>query len=185
MIRTLSAAAAIALLGSASAANAAPILYNLTLTGAVNQNPTGGTGSFSIEGSTFSKSGNEFFQYSGSPSGDLLLSLTFVIDGHTFDKTDSLGGDQVFFQNGNLAGVTYLGIDGANVQISLNAGALSYTYSNSITGHFSQGRITAALAPTTPAVPEPATWAMMLLGFGGLGYAMRRRPKVATRIRFA
>lgn len=24
-------------------------------------------------------------------------------------------------------------------------------------------------------VPEPATWAMMLLGFGGIGFAMRRR----------
>ncbi len=27
------------------------------------------------------------------------------------------------------------------------------------------------------AVPEPATWAMMLLGFGGIGYSMRRRRK--------
>lgn len=27
----------------------------------------------------------------------------------------------------------------------------------------------------TPPVPEPATWAMMLLGFGGIGMAMRRR----------
>ena len=27
------------------------------------------------------------------------------------------------------------------------------------------------------AVPEPATWAMMLLGFGGIGFAMRRRRK--------
>lgn len=27
----------------------------------------------------------------------------------------------------------------------------------------------------TPAVPEPGTWAMMLLGFGAIGYAMRRR----------
>lgn len=32
-----------------------------------------------------------------------------------------------------------------------------------------------------PAVPEPATWAMMLAGFGGLGAAMRsRRRTVAT-----
>jgi hypothetical protein len=29
------------------------------------------------------------------------------------------------------------------------------------------------------AVPEPATWAMMLLGFGGIGVAMRRRRKPA------
>jgi hypothetical protein len=35
------------------------------------------------------------------------------------------------------------------------------------------------------AVPEPATWAMMMLGFGGLGFAMRRKPKAAMRIRYA
>jgi len=29
------------------------------------------------------------------------------------------------------------------------------------------------------AVPEPATWALMLLGFGGIGLAMRRRRKPA------
>ena len=28
---------------------------------------------------------------------------------------------------------------------------------------------------TPPAVPEPATWGMMLMGFGAAGYAMRRR----------
>ena len=27
------------------------------------------------------------------------------------------------------------------------------------------------------AVPEPATWAMMLIGFGAVGFAMRRRQK--------
>lgn len=35
------------------------------------------------------------------------------------------------------------------------------------------------------AVPEPATWAMMLAGFGALGFALRRRPRQAARIRFA
>jgi hypothetical protein len=34
---------------------------------------------------------------------------------------------------------------------------------------------TAAIFVLTAAVPEPATWAMMLLGFGGIGLAMRRR----------
>ena len=29
------------------------------------------------------------------------------------------------------------------------------------------------------AVPEPGTWAMMLLGFGGIGLAMRRRRRDA------
>ena len=44
--------------------------------------------------------------------------------------------------------------------------------------------ITGSVARATGAVPEPATWAMMTLGFGAMGFAMRRK-KVDTRIRFA
>lgn len=35
------------------------------------------------------------------------------------------------------------------------------------------------------AVPEPTTWAMLMLGFGCVGYAMRRRSPARARIRFA
>jgi hypothetical protein len=36
------------------------------------------------------------------------------------------------------------------------------------------------------AVPEPSTWAMMLLGFGAVGFALRRRKQVAaTKLRTA
>ena len=35
--------------------------------------------------------------------------------------------------------------------------------------------------PPTPAVPEPSTWAMMLIGFGGIGFMMYRRSKAITR----
>ncbi len=38
-----------------------------------------------------------------------------------------------------------------------------------------------AFAPTA-AVPEPGTWALMLIGFGGMGVAMRRRRKAALQI---
>ena len=40
-----------------------------------------------------------------------------------------------------------------------------------------QGFSNAALytTGTPPAVPEPATWSMMLMGFGAAGYAMRKR----------
>lgn len=37
------------------------------------------------------------------------------------------------------------------------------------------GLLSANVTSLTAAVPEPATWAMMLLGFGGIGVAMRRR----------
>ncbi|WEK43804.1 MAG: PEPxxWA-CTERM sorting domain-containing protein [Candidatus Sphingomonas colombiensis] len=34
-------------------------------------------------------------------------------------------------------------------------------------------------------IPEPGSWAMMLAGFGGIGFAMRRRQKVRTNVSFA
>lgn len=37
----------------------------------------------------------------------------------------------------------------------------------------------------TGAVPEPGTWAMMLLGFGGIGYSLRRRRKTDALAQFA
>lgn len=41
-------------------------------------------------------------------------------------------------------------------------------------------------AVTVAPVPEPATWGMMILGFGMLGFGLRRRnAKVATKISFA
>lgn len=39
---------------------------------------------------------------------------------------------------------------------------------------------TLSIVTSGAAVPEPATWAMLLIGFGGLGGAMRRRPRVTV-----
>jgi len=39
--------------------------------------------------------------------------------------------------------------------------------------------------PFASAVPEPASWAMMLLGFGGIGTAMRRRRKDGRLLQIA
>ena len=38
---------------------------------------------------------------------------------------------------------------------------------------------------STSAVPEPASWAMMILGMGAVGFAMRRRSKVRTAVSYA
>ena len=63
--------------------------------------------------------------------------------------------------------------DGGTFSIALNDAIFATPGSASISGTFTL---------LTPAVPEPATWAMMLLGFAGVGFAMRRaraRPALA------
>ena len=44
------------------------------------------------------------------------------------------------------------------------------------------GSFTGNVRITTGAVPEPATWALMLLGFGAVGFAMRRQRKQDGRL---
>jgi len=61
-------------------------------------------------------------------------------------------------------------------------GTLSATGFDSTPGLFrfsTQGGNQVTFSATTTAVPEPATWALMLLGFGGIGMAMRRRRRPA------
>ena len=44
---------------------------------------------------------------------------------------------------------------------------------------FNATSVKANAAITASAVPEPATWAMMIVGFGAVGYSLRRQRKVA------
>ena len=70
-------------------------------------------------------------------------------------------------------------------QLSLIAtGTLNLAGYNPTPGTFSlttqgNGLVQTTFSASTAAVPEPATWALMLLGFGGIGMAMRRRRRPA------
>ena len=85
------------------------------------------------------------------------------------------------FGVGGTPGTWNLSGGGTNVMqlaATLIAGGqyeFSFTGSNPNNSGVANGNVTVS------AVPEPATWAMMLIGFGGLGLAMRsrRRPALA------
>lgn len=63
---------------------------------------------------------------------------------------------------------------------------------NDVSGHEAGGAFepnnvafATVIPAVAPAVPEPATWAMMIVGFGAVGLAIRRRQEVRTTVRFA
>ena len=47
------------------------------------------------------------------------------------------------------------------------------------------GAFGGSVAFVAGAVPEPATWLMMLLGFGAIGYSMRSKKNSGSRVQFA
>lgn len=60
-----------------------------------------------------------------------------------------------------------------------DAGSIEYTVGNrGVEFYYSTASVNRVKA--VPAVPEPATWTMIILGFGVVGYAMRRK-KVFVR----
>ena len=65
-----------------------------------------------------------------------------------------------------------------------NAGS-SYTLSYNLSSGGNTNGLRVTTAAVAGAVPEPATWALMILGMGAVGFAMRRRKNVNMTVRFA
>ena len=167
---TAAAAAALATAAPASAAttiNLVPIAG--TLTGAFgNANPA--------------RSGTDLYNFTVPTSGDLygfvgslglkitLTNLDFTsvtLDGISFDKISSGIFELQTIAQSIGAGSHTLSIGYKNAQLfSSYGGVISFT-------------------PIAAGVPEPATWGLMILGFGAVAGAMRYKRRGQARIRFA
>lgn len=100
-----------------------------------------------------------YFQLEYDLLGDALGYIvlgTFYQDQGLFD----------YLLDGTVDGVTF-----DSIRITSVAGALA---SSPVTIDFEKQNSLTIAGVDNP-VPEPATWAMILLGFGAIGYAMRRR----------
>jgi hypothetical protein len=108
----------------------------------------------------------------GVGSGSITTSVSVL--GSTLD-TDFTS---VFF-NGSAVNLESLGgglVETAwDTDVPITAGVLNQLVINGVSrGNGSYGgQIT--FSPVEGAIPEPSTWAMMLFGFGAVGFAMRRR----------
>jgi hypothetical protein len=122
-------------------------------------------GSFSLN-ATPQDYGGEFF--------DLLVTFTLPTgtSPNPTTLTATLTGQIVDSTSG---GVT---IDFNNNWLSFNSDAGPFLFSVNDVSVSPDSRIQ-ILSGQIQALPEPATWGMMLLGFGGIGFAMRRRRQPA------
>ncbi len=131
-------------------------------------------------------------------------TATFTLDDSIPDSftSNALTGDQIFFNNiagsfGGMAGTADISF-GTNLLADLNiqssnlgftqltgagdlfsgdpANPIFNTGTFSLSGGFTAGAATLTITrAAVAAVPEPATWAMMLIGFGAMGMSLRRR----------
>ena len=133
------------------------------------------------------------------------LGLDFPSGGDitiSFDSLATAFGSDLFQ---NFGGGFQSGSDAAFLISLFNGGSIVGTYSLAVasgvgayfgvTGSDAFNRVTVAqsggfavldnVSFNGSAVPEPATWMLMLLGFGGIGYAMRFRKKTNATGAFA
>lgn len=107
---------------------------------------------------------------------DIFYQVTgqFASIGNNFNGFQIKAQGYTFLSASQTSGVPLTGVsissDGSALLLNLAGESISSGQSSRIA--FS------TLAQAIPAVPEPATWAMMILGMGAVGYAMRRRQSV-------
>jgi PEP-CTERM motif len=187
-LHILRAGVAAALLGSAAAASAATINFTGSVTGVstlIGVDPTCTPPeqfrALILPGSTEGTSNLGNFTYSTNTclapaSNNAPSSGTFTID----FGTDSFSGT---FDGGSTFSTTPGISDSAWTFTVLSGTGRFLDASGTFQG---AGLADARTRPThvvigfigdinAPAVPEPASWALMLLGFGGMGLALRRR----------
>ena len=199
----LKSAAVLALVAAAVPADAAPLYTNAGPTGPVetpnvfgfSAASAGGNGAlnFTIDGYN-SLDGVNFYEddFTFSLNGAAILQLSYDLGG---------GGDNVIFTNTSGAVVSSRYDDGGHWAIDVSIASLALLAGNNdflfsyaspsgdalggLGGHAgAQGlgdeawglsNISLTGSPATGAVPEPASWALMIGGFAAAGGVMRRR----------
>ena len=99
---------------------------------------------------------------------------TFITSGANTQLVDGFIGRG----SGNSLAAYCAGCSLADQQAAINSVAGTFTGTTHFTGTYQLADLATGSGTFTingGAVPEPATWAMMLIGFGGLGAVMRKR----------
>lgn len=163
---------------------------------------------YTAQGATMVLASNStiFFEFLGSESG---FSDTFTAGPVTYTENSSFENHfgvpialgSANFLAGSLAGLmtftssggvtATVGHDGFGIFLGLNqVSGQSFStfylgYDDQVTNQDDNHDDFIVRATVRPAVPEPATWAMMLVGFGAMGVSLRRRRKTNNLLQAA
>ena len=154
-----------------------------------------GTG-LSFAGGTFNQNDSNGFLSigSGNPPTDTLGLFTLLPTAGTTTFADVPFTLMVNFTSPGVLSGTYFAtifgsvtdsnaggiqVDFDNTAHTFGSGAGAFTLTVNDVGVSNDGIATPITGFIRTAVPEPKSWAMMLLGFGAIGFAMRRRRRPA------
>ncbi len=128
-----------------------------------------------------------FGRFLGAPSGPGYVT----VGGVNYSDTLATAGDSgaPHFENGKIVGVTSFGISGSLFQMGACGGPTSVDPSHSATSCTNSSfgeigvdtRVASFASFVASYVPEPASWTMLIAGFGVVGIAARRRRFVEDR----
>jgi hypothetical protein len=129
---------------------------------------------------------------SGTLAASDFVSLTATVDGFSFDFT-GIGNNanqiaSLGFDNGALANINTASSGGtaSNEHLQVfSIGSSGYQLSAYPGVGFNGSGSFSASAGVVAAVPEPSTWAMMILGFCGVGFMAYRRTQNGPTLRLA
>lgn len=129
-----------------------------------------GAGSISqvLSGLTIGQTYQVSFDLAGNPDGGSNTKVAVVSDGATSASYDFLMGGQTNAAMGwetHTFSFTAVGENATLTFVSNEDSAYGPALDN----------VSVAAAPGGPGVPEPATWALMILGFGAVGMSLRSR----------
>lgn len=178
-------------------------LFEVNWSGAQFGNAATATGTFDFTADAADLGGNQPFR--SFPDGRVsLASLSVTQNGSTTSFSQSDFSSFYFASNsqldfsreligqtmtngctfGSFASPCYGGSSGDFNLFSSNSAAPTGSFYFVLTAAGGNQLAVISMAPGAGAVPEPATWAMLILGFGAVGAALRRR-KVQSAYHFA
>jgi PEP-CTERM motif len=181
-------AGCLAITAIAVPARANTLTFDWTLAG-----PATSLGGFGTPGS-----GSGTFTVTTGAKGDIITAMTGEIGGDavTLLQSGTGGSDNLLFPIGTKfkGGISVVDLDTDGISVSTTLGDFHIFSDGS---PFSKGTVSGNdIFETGPcgfgvgtlavsAVPEPSTWAMMLLGFAGVGFMAYRRKQNGPSLRLA